>query len=154
STYTGATSLGCLTSGMSMNLVGRRSTVLIALFSMSTGWVLIAFTNSYPLMLIGRAVDGFGRGLSFHLEETADPRLRGSLSACILLAYSVGIMIVSVLGTWLNWRVAAGSCALISLLNLLGYCFLPESPVWLVRNNRIHKARVVFKWLWNGNHHQ
>ncbi|XP_069704039.1 facilitated trehalose transporter Tret1-like [Periplaneta americana] len=159
SVYTGATSVGCLISGVIMNVAGRRLTVQIAVICMSVGWVLISLAHSHTLMLIGRALDGFGRGLSvpaftFHLEETSDPRLRGTLSACILLAYSIGIMAVSMLGTALDWRIVAGLGVVISLLDLIGYSFLPESPVWLARNSRVNQAQEVYNWLWGNAHHK
>ena len=78
----------------------------------------------------------------------ADPRLRGTMSACILLKYSVGIMLVSLLGTDISWEISAGVGAAVSFLNLVGYSLLAESPVWLVRNDRIDQACEVFKWLW------
>ncbi|PSN51475.1 hypothetical protein C0J52_00752 [Blattella germanica] len=153
-TYTGTTSLGCLLSGLAMNVIGRSTVVKIGIFSMFSGWILIAFANAHHLMLAGRAVDGFGRGFSFHLEEMADLRWRGPLSACIMLVYSIGIMLISMLGIALNWRISASISAGLSLLNFVGYCFVPESPVWLVRKGKIQKAREVFKWLWNHRHEE
>ncbi|XP_069704827.1 facilitated trehalose transporter Tret1-like [Periplaneta americana] len=78
----------------------------------------------------------------------ADPRLRGGLSACLLLFYSIGIMVVSLLGTHVGWRIVAGLAAGISIVNVVVYSFLHESPVWLVRKNRINEASEVYNWLW------
>jgi len=86
--------------------------------------------------------------LQFHLEEMADPKLRGTLSACITLAYSIGIMLISLIGFNISWKISAGLGASIALIDLVGYSFLHESPVWLVRKNRISDARKVFSWLW------
>ncbi|GFG28447.1 hypothetical protein Cfor_12645 [Coptotermes formosanus] len=91
--------------------------------------------------------------LQFHLEEMADPRLRGTLSACILLTYSIGIMLISLIGTHVSWKMSAGLGVAIALIDLVGYSLLHESPVWLVRNNRINEARKVFSWLWGTGHH-
>jgi hypothetical protein len=91
--------------------------------------------------------------LQFHLEEMADPRLRGTLSACILLTYSIGIMLISLIGTHVSWNMSAGLGVAIALIDLVGYSLLHESPVWLVRNNRIDEARKVFRWLWGSGHH-
>jgi hypothetical protein len=91
--------------------------------------------------------------LQFHLEEMADPRLRGSLSACILLTYSVGIMLISLIGTHVSLKTSAWLGVAIALVDLVGYSLLHESPVWLVRKNRINEARKVFSWLWGSGHH-
>ncbi|KAJ4440272.1 hypothetical protein ANN_08411 [Periplaneta americana] len=88
----------------------------------------------------------------FHVEEMADPRLRGALSACVLLTYSIGIMVISLLGTHISWRIVAGLAAVITFIDLVGYSLLRESPVWLVRNNRVDQASEVYNWLWGPGH--
>ena len=90
--------------------------------------------------------------LQLHLEEMADPRLRGTLSACIPLTYSIGVMLIYLLGFNIGWKKSAGLGAGIALINLVGYSLLHESPVWFVRNNRISDARKVFSWLWGPGH--
>jgi len=91
--------------------------------------------------------------LQFHLQEMADPRLRGTLSACILLTHYVGLILISPIGFNISWKISAGLVAVIALIALVGYSFLHESPVWYVRNKRISDARKVFSWLWGSVHH-
>jgi len=91
--------------------------------------------------------------LQFHIEEMADPRLRGTLSACIPLTFCIGIMLISLIGINISWKTSAGLGAGIALIDLVGYSLLHESPVWFVRNNRISDARKVFSWLWGSEHH-
>jgi len=90
--------------------------------------------------------------LQFHLEEMADPRLRGTLCACILLTYSIGVILLYLIGFNISWKLSAGLGAGIALVDLVGYSLLHESPVWLVRNNRVSDARKVFSWLWGSGH--
>jgi hypothetical protein len=90
--------------------------------------------------------------LQFHIEEMAEPRLRGTLSACIPLTFSIGIMLISLIGSNTSWRTSAGLGAGIALIDLVCYSYLHESPVWFVRNNRISDARKVFSWLWGSGH--
>ena len=45
-----------------MNLWGRRCTVQIAVSGTCIGWLLIAISTTYPLILVGIAVCGFGKG--------------------------------------------------------------------------------------------
>jgi predicted MFS family arabinose efflux permease len=47
-----------------MHLWGRKLTVQIAVSCACIGWLLIAITSVYPLMLLGRALGGFGKGVS------------------------------------------------------------------------------------------
>jgi len=91
--------------------------------------------------------------LQFHLQEMADPRLRGTLSACILLTQYIGSMLISTIGFFISWKMSAGLGAGIAMIDLVCYSFLHESPVWYVRNNRISDARNVYSWLWGSVHH-
>ena len=90
--------------------------------------------------------------LQFHIEEMAEPRLRGTLSAGIPLTYCIGVMLISLIGFNISWKMSAGLGAGIALIDLVGYSLLHESPVWFVRNNRISDARKVFNWLWGSGH--
>ena len=64
SIYIGATSVGCLLSGIIMDLWGRRLTVQIAVSCVCIGWLLIATATTHPLMFVGRTLCGFGKGVS------------------------------------------------------------------------------------------
>jgi hypothetical protein len=64
SIYIGATSVGCLLSGITMDLWGRRLAVQMAISSVCIGWLLIAISTTYPPMLGGRALCGFGKGFA------------------------------------------------------------------------------------------
>jgi len=91
--------------------------------------------------------------LQFHLQEMADTRLRGTLSACILLTYNIGFILNSQISFNISWEMTAYLGALIAMIALVGYSFLHESPVWYIRKNRISNARKVFSWLWGSVHH-
>jgi MFS family permease len=64
SIYIGATPAGCLLSGIMMDWWGRRPAVQIAVSCICVGWLLIAVSTAYPLMLVGRALCGFAKGVS------------------------------------------------------------------------------------------
>jgi len=65
SIYIGATSVGCLLSGIMMDMWGRKLAVQIAVSCTCIGWLLIAISTTYPLMLVGRALCDFWKGVSF-----------------------------------------------------------------------------------------
>jgi len=91
--------------------------------------------------------------LQFHLQEMADSRLRGTLSAGIPLTQYIGSVLISPIFYSIGWKMSAGLVACIALIDLVFYSFLHESPVWYVRKNRISSARKVFSWLWGYGHH-
>lgn len=97
--------------------------------------------------------------LQCHLAEMTDPRLRGTLSACIVLTYYIGFIgfigfiLIYLFRFNINWIIPVGLAAGIALIDVVGYSFLHESPVWFIRKNRISDARKVFDWLWGSGHH-
>jgi len=60
----GTRSVGSLLSGIMMELWGRRRAVQIAVYSLHIGWVLIAVSTVYPILLVEVAVCSFGIGAS------------------------------------------------------------------------------------------
>ena len=90
--------------------------------------------------------------LQFHLQEMADPRLRGTLAACIVLSYHTGFVLIHLTGFSISWNISAGLGAGIALIDLVSYSRLHDSPVWYVRHSRIGDARNVFSWLWGSGH--
>ena len=82
-----------------------------------------------------------------YLGEVAEPSMRGLLSSIPFVSYSMGIFIVYVLGSTLHWQTVAWLATILPVLSLLSFTLMPESPVWLVRNNRFEEAGDALKWL-------
>jgi hypothetical protein len=76
--------------------------------------------------------------------------MRGLLSSIPYVSYSMGILIVYALGATVHWQTVAWLATILPLLSLLSFTLLPESPVWLVRNNRVEEAGKALHWLRGG----
>jgi MFS family permease len=81
------------------------------------------------------------------LGEVAEPSMRGLLSSIPYVSYSMGILMVYALGATLHWQTVAWLAIILPLLSLLSFSLLPESPVWLARNNRVEEAGKALIWL-------
>lgn len=77
--------------------------------------------------------------------------MRGILSGIPFVAYSVGILGVYMLGSWLHWRVVAFLAVSLPLISCLILFFFPESPVWLLRKKKTDEARKALLWLRGGD---
>jgi MFS family permease len=82
--------------------------------------------------------------------EISEPRMRGILTGTNFLSHSVGILLVYILGAFMEWRVVSGISAVLPMLSLVAFALLPESPVWLIRHNRIQEAEKALRWLRGG----
>lgn len=83
--------------------------------------------------------------------ETANAKLRGMLSGTNFTAYTVGIFWVYTLSVWLKWDIVALCCSVIPVISIIYMFFIPESPTWLVRQNKIEKAKRALLWLRGGD---
>jgi hypothetical protein len=50
----------------------------------------------------------------------------------------------------MEWKVVSGISTVLPLLSLVAFILLPESPVWLVMNNKIEEAEKALTWLRGG----
>lgn len=152
SVHSAATPVGSFASGLMMDKWGRRRVLQICVLPLTLGWVLIAVAQSHVLILAGRILAGLAVGLSaapgqVFLGEVAEPRMRGLLSSIPYVSYSTGILMVYALGATVHWQTVAWLATILPLLSLASFTLLPESPVWLVRNNREEEAGKALTWL-------
>ncbi|KAF7275486.1 hypothetical protein GWI33_011668, partial [Rhynchophorus ferrugineus] len=85
------------------------------------------------------------------IGESTEPRLRGMLSSGPFASYSFGILLVYALGSLLPWRIVSGLSTILPLLAIFVFLFLPESPVFLSRQNKQEEALKALLWLRGGN---
>lgn len=69
------------------------------------------------------------------ISEFAETSIRGMLGTCFQLFLTIGILFVYILGYFnCGWILLSWYCLPIPILNLIGLCFIPESPTWLLKN--------------------
>lgn len=76
--------IGCAVAGILMEWIGRLNAIKTAAFPCIAGWIMIAMSNSFSVMLIGRILTGLGCAMGtspaiVYITEVARPDLRGSL---------------------------------------------------------------------------
>ncbi|XP_011193053.1 facilitated trehalose transporter Tret1-2 homolog [Zeugodacus cucurbitae] len=147
-----ATPVGSLISGSLADFVGRRSTLLISIIPLCMGWCTLALTQSFTVIIIGRLFCGFATGLlggpaQVYIAETAEPNLRSILIGAPYVSYSLGILIVYSLGSALHWRTVAWCACILPICAAIALFFIPETPAWLVRNNKHGKAQRALTFL-------
>ena len=152
--------LGSLVSGPPMQQRGRKPVIMVAACFYAGGSATIAAAPGFGVLVLGRVLLGLGVGLSsmaipVYVAEAAPPEIRGRLVSFYNLfivlgqaaACGVNVWAAAALGVSARWRASMGAAAAPALLQLAGFCFLPESPRWLAQRGDVAGARAVLKRL-------
>ncbi|KAM4677067.1 proton myo-inositol cotransporter isoform 2-T2 [Discoglossus pictus] len=154
SSTVGAAAISALAGGGLNGLFGRRPCILLASFIFTVGAVVLAAAQDKETLLGGRVVVGLGIGITsmtvpVYIAEAAPHHLRGRLVTINTLFITGGQFFASVVDGAFSylprngWRYMLGLSAVPSIIQFLGFLFLPESPRWLIQKGQTQKARRV-----------
>lgn len=150
------TIVGAFSAGKPAEVIGRRRVlfVLAVLFFVSA--VGSALAQSLSSFVVFRFLGGLGVGgasvvAPMYIAEIAPARLRGRLVALnqlnvvvgILLAFLSNYALAQIITEQWAWRGMLGVEAIPATLFFVLLFFIPESPRWLVKQDRLQEARVV-----------
>ena len=148
--------VGVLMNGYIADRLGRKKSVVVGVFFFFIGVIVqaVARGGNYDYILGGRFVVGIGVGIlsmvvPLYNAEVSPPEIRGSLVALQQLAITFGIMISYWITYGTNYIGGTGSgqskaswlvpiCIQLvpALLLGVGIFFMPESPRWLMNEDR------------------
>lgn len=143
--------------GQLSDRLGRRKMILISAIIFVVGSILsgIAPHNEILFLIVSRVLLGLAVGAASalvpaYMSEMAPARLRGRLSGInqtmicsgMLLSYIVDFLLKDLPET-MAWRLMLGLAAVPALILYVGMLKLPESPRFLIKNNKLDEARKV-----------
>ncbi|XP_077988286.1 proton myo-inositol cotransporter-like [Glandiceps talaboti] len=157
----GAAAVFALLGGFMNDKVGRRPTILVASFVFTVGAILMGVAPDVNFILAGRIIVGIGIGLAsmtvpMYIAESAPAHLRGRLVTVNNMFITGGQCIASIVDGAFSydkengWRFMLGLAGIPSLLQFIGFLFLPESPRWLVAKGRKDEAKRVLSLMRGG----
>jgi len=147
--------LGPLVSGIIADKIGRRLAIFWGSLATLVGVLLQTAAQNIAMFVVARIILGFGSALSgiaagVYLAETFPSRWRAWGVGLLNDFYYVGALIAAgiTLGTgqWQStwaWRAPSLFQGIFSLLCIIIIPFIPESPRWLVHEDRFEAARLV-----------
>lgn len=149
------TVIGSIVAGVPAQRYGRKKvlTVVAILYLLSA--VGCALTPVWILFISFRFIGGLAVGASsvvgpMYISEVAPAKIRGRLAgsfqlmivAGIFIAYLTNFFFVNIGDT--GWRWMLGIMIIPSALFAILLRFIPESPRWLILNNRDGEAKAIF----------
>lgn len=140
-----ATAFGCVFSGILMDKIGRKKTLLLTEIPSIIGWLLIAFASGVHHIYIGRLLTGLCSGMvgapaRVYTSEITQPHLRGMLGALAAVSISFGVLFQYTIGAYASWRTLSLCSAAIPVIALVLMYMMPESPNYLVARSKGQKA--------------
>ncbi|KAF8660444.1 hypothetical protein HU200_058029 [Digitaria exilis] len=147
--------LGSLAGGRTSDAVGRKWTIGLAAVVFQAGAAVMTFAPSFRVLMIGRLLAGIGIGFGVmiapvYIAEISPAASRGSFTSFPEIFINLGILLgyisnyaFSGLPDHINWRVMLAVGILPSVSIAFALLVIPESPRWLVMQNRADEARAV-----------
>ena len=138
------------------DLIGRKKAIIISAFFLIVGTLFLIFAPEYEWLVAGRAIVGFGIGISsmtvpLYIAEVAPPNVRGACVTLNQLAITFGILISYIIDYSLSglqaWRWMFGIGIIPSILLFILMFRLYETPRWLIKNKKEDEAQKVLEKL-------
>ncbi|MCL7042853.1 hypothetical protein MKW94_006223 [Papaver nudicaule] len=147
--------LGSLGGGRTSDAIGRKWTMGLAAVIFQTGALVMTFAPTFNVLMIGRLLAGVGIGFGVmvapvYIAEISPTIARGSLTSFPEIFINLGILLgyvsnyaFSGFSVHTGWRIMLGVGILPSVFIGFALFVIPESPRWLVLQNRVDEARAV-----------
>lgn len=152
--------LGASVAGGLADRFGRKKILLLTAILFGVSALLSAVPNTLSTFVIARLIGGIGVGAAsmlspLYITELAPASIRGKLVSLYQLAIVLGILIIFFVNYFIQqsgseawnieygWRYMFGSEIIPSLLFFIMLLLVPESPRWLIKQNRLAEANTV-----------
>lgn len=148
--------LGAILAGRMTERLGRRLVLMMAAALFVFGAIVASIVGSVPMLIVARLLLGLAIGVAavvapLYIAEAAPLRMRGAMVSTYQLAITAGILLSYATGLVVggedSWRIMFALGAVPGLVFLIGLCFLPESPRWLVMRHREAQAAAGLRRL-------
>ncbi|XP_013138269.1 PREDICTED: organic cation transporter protein-like isoform X1 [Papilio polytes] len=143
--------VGGIVFGSIADKYGRKKPLMLAIVIQATGSYLVSFAPYYWSFLVVWFILAFGCGgiaiISFVIcMEVVSGRWRTYIPVLYQLPFGLGNVVLALFSYWLrDWRKIEFALATVSLIYLLYWFWLPESPRWLLAVGKYDEAVEVLK---------
>ncbi|XP_047369136.1 facilitated trehalose transporter Tret1-2 homolog isoform X1 [Vespa velutina] len=144
--------LGAVPAGKIADYFGRKLAMALTAIPFLISWITLIFSRNIIGVYVARFVGGIGSGAAcvlvpVYIGEIAQASIRGMLGTFFPLLFSFGIVFSYVMGAYLSYTIFNVSCCFVLTIFLVIIVFLPESPMWLVHQEKKSQAVKVLKIL-------
>ncbi|XP_046409482.1 facilitated trehalose transporter Tret1-like [Neodiprion fabricii] len=144
--------LGAIPAGWVADKFGRKKSILMIGVPCLLFWFMIGFAPSTLWLFVARFLSGVANGATtvivpMYVSEIAEPATRGTIGSLFELQMAIGLSLGWLTGLIGNLKWIAMTSATIPAALLLSFIFMPETPVWLIGQNRRKDAERAMERL-------
>ncbi|XP_072389789.1 facilitated trehalose transporter Tret1-like [Diabrotica undecimpunctata] len=137
--------------------IGRKKSMHLASFIMLSAWVITAVAPRVEYIIAARAFAGSAGNMAFvatpmYIAEIAEHKIRGFLSSLVYLMMLIGILLIYSVAPFVPFYAHCILGASFDLTQLIIFPFMPESPYYLLSNNKPDDALQSLKKLRKKEH--
>lgn len=145
--------VGALPAGVLAERIGRKYTTIIIAIPYLISWALLSLASNVGMLYTGRVFAGIATGAScvvapMFISEIAETSLRGALGAFFQLFLTIGILFIYVAGAFTTWVELSIISAIFPVLLIVCVFFIPDSPIYLVKQGQRQSASQALKVFW------
>ncbi|KAM8711986.1 hypothetical protein ACLKA7_012494 [Drosophila subpalustris] len=148
--------LGCccviIPIGLLADYLGRKLTMLVVVLPYLAAWALIIFAPCSSMLMLARFLLGACGGsymitVPLYCTEIAQLEAKNTLCSYYSIFFVLGILYAYIFGTFNNLTCLNCACAILPLIFLATFIWMPESPVYYLLWNKQLKAEKSLIWL-------
>ncbi|XP_043484609.1 facilitated trehalose transporter Tret1-like [Leptopilina heterotoma] len=137
--------IGFLLYPVFVNRIGRKYTMLLFAIPQVFSWLIIYYASNVHHLYIARILAGMGYSAAYvvdiiYVGEIAKKNIRGFLIILGKISFCLGSLIVVALGAFVSYDNMNLILFLISLIFIVTFSFMPESPYFYIKINRDEDA--------------
>lgn len=138
--------ISAIPSGKCADLFGRKLTLLLISVLYLGNYILIACATNVMVLIVARLFAGLALGSScvvapMYIAEVVEKPLQGKLGSLFSVLLTLGILYTNLVGVVTGWVGLGVALTLSSGGAALAILFIPETPLYLVAEERFGKAR-------------
>ncbi|XP_057661010.1 facilitated trehalose transporter Tret1-like [Diorhabda carinulata] len=132
--------------------IGRKRTLLLIVLPHFGSWLCACLAKSVYVFYIGRALAGLADGCLFaslpiYVGEIASPVVRGTWGNAVSFSIYSGEFLINLIGSYTDVKTTSYICLPISILFLITFYFMPESPYYYIKKGEEEKAKDTLRFL-------
>lgn len=144
--------IAAIPTGYFADKFGRKKLIIILTLPFILSWFLIIIASNVHFIVIARFLAGISVGGicvvgPMYIGEIAEASYRGIFGSYFELFFCIGCAFTCIVSSFCAWTGLSLILASISVIFLISFIFMPESPMYLVKTNDIDGARRVLKKL-------